>query len=255
MGDTMNLNEKQNKFISIMTKGEAAVFSEGFNESFLVQVSHYQSSVQKINPKISSVQDKDVSRFMAKKLITLDHVFGRHSGCKQCHYKCVYRDTANQLLFKPETMRYFNTFIFSIIEKPDSIKSVFPSFRDIVLKDIRDSLQKEEEVNGIMFCFLVNAGESYIRNKGRQYDLPLNRTTFLLNLYNDLINSYFAIPIKTQLSADTERYLKEFQRFYKESFATEKGPFPDAMSFVITSVFSGMTLSRRSEITLLMINS
>jgi hypothetical protein len=231
MGDTMNLNEQQNKFISIMAKGEAAVFSEGFNEPFLVMVSHYQSSAMKVNPKMSNVQDKDVSRFMAKKLITLDHIYGRHSGCKQCQYKCAYRDTANHLLSKPEAMRYFNKIVFAIIEKPDSLMALFPSFRDVVVKDIRDSLQKEEEVNDIMFCFLINAGESYIRNKGRQYDLSSNKTVVLLNAYNDLINSYFAIPVKTQLSADTESYLKAFQGCYKESFATEKGPFPGCNEF------------------------
>jgi len=237
MGDTMNLNEQQNKFISIMAKGEAAVFSEGFNEPFLVMVPHYQSSTKKVNPKIDSVQDKDVSRFMAKKLITIDHIFGRHSGCKQCQYKCAYRDTANHLLSKLEAMRYFNKFIFAIIEKPDSLTALFPSFRDVVLKDIRDSLQKEEEINDIMFCFLINAGECHIRNKGRQYDLSSNKTAVLLHTYNDLINSYFAIPVKTQLSMDTERYLKEFQRCYQKSFATEKGPFPGCNEFCKNKCF------------------
>lgn len=231
MGDTMNLNEQQNKFISIMAKGEAAVFSEGFNEPFLVMVSHYQSSVKKVNPKITSVQDKDVRRVMAKKLITLDHIFGRHSGCKQCQYKCAYRDTANHLLSDPETIRYFSKFILAIIEKPNSLSSVFPSFRDVVMKDIRDSFEKEEEVNDIMFCFLINAGESYIRSKGNHHEWPSNKTSQLLNTYNNLINAYFAIPMKTQLSADTERYLKEFQRCHKESVATGKGPFPGCNEF------------------------
>jgi len=237
MGDTMNLNERQNKFISIMGKGEAAVFSEGFNEPFLVMVSHYQSSVKKVNPKINSVQDKDVSRFMAKKLITIDHVFGRHSGCRQCQYKCAYRDAANHLLSSPETVRYFSKFMFAIIEKPDSLTSVFPAFRDAVLKDIRDSLRKEEEVNDIMFCFLINAGESYIRNKGRQYDLSSNNISALFNTYNDLINSYFSIPVKTQLSADTEASLREFQKCYKETFSIDKGPFPGCNEFCKNKCF------------------
>ncbi len=231
MGDTMNLNEQQNKFISIMAKGEAAVFSEGFNEPFLVRVSHYQSSSKKINPKVDSIQDKDVSRFMANKLRTLDNVLGRHSGCKQCQYKCAYRDTANHLLSSQELISYFCKFIFAIIEKPDSLTTVFPPFRDAVLIDLRDSLQKEEEVNEIMFCFLINAGESYIREKGRKYDLASKYLFALFNTYNNFINSYFAIPVKTQLSDDTRRYLNVFQRCYRESFATENGPFPGCNEF------------------------
>jgi hypothetical protein len=134
-------------------------------------------------------------------------------------------------------MRYFNKFIFAIIEKPDSLTALFPSFRDVVLKDIRDSLQKEEEVNDIMFCFLINAGESYIRNKGRQYDLSWNNIFALFNTYNDLINSYFSIPVKTQLSADTEASLREFQKCYKETFSSDKGPFPGCNEFCKNKCF------------------
>lgn len=231
MGHTMNLNESQNKFVSIMDKGDAVAFSEGFHEPFLIRVPHYLSSVKLVNAKINSIQDKDVSRFMTKKLIALDSIFGRHNGCKQCQYKCVYRDTANHLLSKPETMKYFGKFIFGIVEKPENLVSLYPSFRDTVLADIRQSIQKENEVNDIMFCFLINAGESFIRNKGRQYDLSSNKSIVLLTAYNNFINSYFAIPVKTQLSADTESYLKEFQRCYRESFATEKGPFPGCNEF------------------------
>jgi len=66
MGHTMNLNEDQNKFISIMDRGEAAVFSEGFSEPFLVRIPYYPSSVKVVDPKKSSTTDKDVIRFIAK---------------------------------------------------------------------------------------------------------------------------------------------------------------------------------------------
>ncbi len=231
MGDTMNLNEQQNKFVSIMSKGVAAVFSEGFNEPFLVQVSHYQSMVKMLNPKVMNVQDIDISRFMAKKLIPLNHIFGRHTGCKQCQSKCTFRDVANCLLSNPENIRNFSKFIFAIIETTGNLTALFPLFRDTLLQEIRDSLQKDGEANGIMFCFLITSGESYIRNKGRQYDLSSHKKIVLLNAYNNVVNSYFAIPVKTQLSADTEFYLKDFQRSYKESFGIDKGPFPGCNEF------------------------
>lgn len=237
MGDTMNLNEQQNRFIAILNKGEAAVFSEGFSEPFLIKAPHYQSSAKKINAKMHEVSDKDISRVMAKKLIALEQVFGKHSGCKQCQYKCAYRDTATHLLSRPEATKYFSKFILAIIEKAENLTALYLSFRDVVLADIKQSIKKEAEVNDIMFCFLINAGESYIRNKGRQYDLSSNNTFVLLSAYNNLINSYFAIPVKTQLSADTARYLKDFQKCYKESFATRKGAFPGCNEFCKNKCF------------------
>lgn len=231
MGHTMNLNEKQNKFISIMDKGEAAVFSEGFSEPFLVRVPYYLSSVKMINPKISSIQDRDVARFMAKKLITLDYIFGRHSGCKQCQYKCVYRDAANYIMSAPEVMTFFTKYLFSIIEISDNLTSKYHILKDTVLADIKASIKKEEEFNDLMFCFLINAGERFIYNKRKQYNLSSNKTFLLLDAYNNLINSYFSIPVKTQLSAETENCLKEFQRCYGEIFLIDNGPFTGCNEF------------------------
>jgi hypothetical protein len=231
MGLTMNLNEQQNRFISIMNKGEAAVFSEGFSESFLVKAPHYHSSAKKINSKISNVSDNDIGRAMAKKMIALNQVFGRHSGCKQCKYKCVYRDTANYLLSKPETMRSFGKFIFAIVEKAENLTALYPSFRDQVLADMRESIQREDELSDIMFCFLINAGEMFIHNKMKLYTLPSGPTFSLLKTYNDLINFYFAVPLKSQLSKDAANCLKAFQKDFRELFQTNNGPFPGCNEF------------------------
>jgi hypothetical protein len=231
MGNTMNLNEQQNRFISIMNKGEATVFSEGINEPFLVRIPHYLSSAKVVNPKLSSIQDKDVARFMAKKLIALDPIFGKHSGCKQCQYKCAYRDAANHILSKTEVMKIFKKYIFSIVDKSGNLTSKYHDLKETVLLDIKASLKKEEEVNDIMFCFLINAGERFFQNKGVEYNLPSNKIFSLLNSYNNLINSYFSIPIKTQLSIEAETNLKEFQRCYLQTFSCDKGPFPGCNEF------------------------
>ena len=231
MGHTMNLNEDQNKFISIMDKGEAAVFSEGFSEPFLVRIPYYPSSVKVVDPKKSSTTDKDVIRFMAKRLIALDRIFGRQSGCKQCQYKCIYRDAANYILTNPHNQRMFTKYIFGIIEKADNLALKYHTLKDAILADIRSSLKKEEDINDLMFCFLINAGERFIRNKGTGYALGANKISTLLDTYNNLINAYFSIPIKTQLSVETENSVKTFQECYTATFRVGNGPFPGCNEF------------------------
>ncbi len=226
MGHTMNLNEQQNRFIAIMNKGEAAIFSEGFSEPFLVRVPHYYLSAKKVNLEMSDILDKDVSSAMAKNMIAIDQIFGRHSGCKQCQYKCNYREVANHLLSKPEAMSHFGKFIFAIIEKAENFSVLYPSFRDVVLLDVKQSLQRDEEVNAIMFCYLINAGEMLIMTRQQQYALPINKTFALLNAYNDFINTYFSVPVKTQLSFESIDRLMDLQEIYKETFYTDKGPLP-----------------------------
>ena len=128
-------------------------------------------------------------------------------------------------------MKYFGKFIFGIVEKTENLASLYPSFRDMVLADIRQSIQKENEVNDIMFCFLINAGETFIQNKRRRYGNSRTKTFALLTAYNNLINSYFSLPVKTQLSAEADTYLKEFQKCYRETLFADKGPFPGCNEF------------------------
>lgn len=237
MGHTMNLNEDQNKFISVMDKGEAAVFSEGFSEPFLARIPHYVSTVKVVKAKMSSIRDKDVTRFMAKRLISLDTIFGRQSGCKQCQYKCIYRDAASYILSNSRNQKIFTKYVFGIIEKADNLALKYHALKDTILADIRSSLKKEEDVNDLMFCFLINAGERFIQNKGRGYGLPTNKTLILLNSYNDLINAYFSIPIKTQLSIKSENAVKNFQECYKETFGAQSGPFPGCNEFCKSKCF------------------
>ena len=231
MGHTMNLNEDQNKFVSIMDRGEAAVFSEGFSEPFLVRVPHYSSSIKVIDPKKDSIQDKAVTRFMAKRLISFDHIFGRQSGCMRCQYKCIYRDAANYMLTNLNNQKMFTKYILGIIEKADNLALKYHTLKDTILADIRSSLKKEEDVNDLMFCFLINAGERFIRNKGTRYALGANKTSTLLDTYNNLINAYFSIPIKTQLSVETENCVKKLQECYTETFKVGNGPFPGCNEF------------------------
>jgi len=229
MGHTMNLNEDQNRFVAIMDRGEAAVFSEGFSEPFLVRVPHFPSSAKIIDTGKSGVLDKDVTRFMAKRLIDLDQVLGRHSGCRECQYKCVYRDATRYILTKKEVQNLFTRYLLGMIENKENFVLKYPALKDAIL--IESPFLKKEEINDLIFCFLISAGERFILNKGRQYDLTPSKTSALLNAYYDLINSYFSVPVKTQLSIKSETYLKEFRKCYKETLGLEKGPFPGCDEF------------------------
>ena len=226
MGHTMNLDERQNRFMSIIDRGSAAVFSEGFGAPFLVSVPHYFATAKPINPKTSTVQDKDICRAMASKLKFLDYVFGKHTGCATCQYKCAYRDTAARIVEQPDALRIFVRYIFAIAEKPENLAAQYPVYRDAVLGDIKDSLKNADEVNDLMFCVLITAGERFIRNRIQQYGLQHQDVFALLEAYNNLINAYFTLPVKTQLSRETETCLQEFRRCLQKTFSVKNGPFP-----------------------------
>ncbi len=232
LGQTMNLNDDQNKFIAIMGQGEAAVFSEGFSEPFLVRIPYFPLAAKKLHHRKTGVLDKDVSRFMAKRLLSFDHVFGKHAGCRQCQSKCTYRDTIYSILAKKEFQQLFTRYYYAILEKGENLVLKYPQVREALIVE-RPSL-KGDEINDLLFCFLISAGEQLLSKKAVQHHLRSNNISSLMRSYFDMINSFFTIPVKTQLSEKTNRYLLNFQTSYKKAFKVKFGPFPGCDEFCKT---------------------
>lgn len=231
MGSAMNLNEKQIGYVSIMDRGEAVVFSEGFSEPFLVKAPSYPASVQSVNPKMTSVQEKDINRFMARKTSALKRVLGRHDGCRSCAHKCVYREACEYLLSRPDKDLLFKRYMLAVLERPENLTSQYNFLRDGIVSDVKDVFARDDETNDVMFCFLVNAGERLLTKRCNQFGLSFDVRTALVTAYHDLINSYFAIPVKTQVSKETEVLLRGFLTQHRTAFTTSRGPFPGCDEF------------------------
>ena len=231
MGHTMNINENQNKFISTMDKGIAVIFSEGLNEPFLISIPHYLSSAKIVTEGKNSIKNNNINQFMVKRLKGFDQIFGKQDGCTQCKFKCVYRDAAEYMLSKIENKKLFTKYIFAIIEKSENLQLRYNLIKTSVLADMWASLKSEENANDLMFCFLINAGQYFIQEKANEYNLPSNKRFLLLKKYNDFINSYFSLPIKTLSSVETENYIKEFQKAYIDTLSIVNGPFPGCNEF------------------------
>jgi len=231
MGSTMNLNEKQVVYVSVMDRGETAVFSEGFSEPYLVKVPSYPASVQFVDAKMTTVREKDINRFMARKTSTLRRVLGRHDGCRSCRYKCIYREACEDFLSRTDKNLLFRKYILAVLEKPENLTRQYNTLRDDIVSDMKTVLDSDDETNDIMFCFLVNAGERLLTERCNQYGLSFDIRTTLVNAYHDLINSYFAIPVKTQISGETGALLQNFLAQHRAAFTVTRGPFPGCNEF------------------------
>lgn len=229
LGSTMNLSEKQNNYVSIIETGEAVVFREGFHEPFLVKVPYF--------PDVSRIQagttpgDAEVRQFMSKSLLDLDYVYAKQKGCVSCQNKCKYLDIAKRVLDADEPKRAFTRYILAAIENKEAITAQYSHLKNIVLREISDLSLTPDEIEGIMFCFFINAGSRFFRRKREQYKISSPEISPLIDCYFNMINSWFAVKIKTQLSLEAEREVERFQRLYKEKLKVEAGPFPGCNEF------------------------
>jgi len=224
LSNTMNLDEKQNRFISVMEKGQATVFAEGLDESFLIRVPHYFGLVEMLDKEKTEIQDKDVSHFMSEKLSRLNHVYIRQVGCEGCEHKCVFRDSTNYILSKPVQMKWICKYLLAIIDSPNNLIDKYDVVREKLLSDMKSSLKGEKEVNGLMFCLLINGGKSVLRKKERQYNLSPSTIYSLENSFFSVINKYF------QDSKRIGEELSNFREKYCETFLSD-GPFPGCNEF------------------------
>jgi len=231
LGQTMNLDERQNTFISIMDQGYAAAFSEGFSKPFLVKAPHFLSHVKTRNATKTTFNDRDVAAFMARRLIDFDHVYVKQTGCKPCQSKCIHRDASNFILSDSNSRNIFIGYLFGIVESKNNLSAQYPILKDSILEEIKGSFETKEDDNNFMFCFLINAGESVLKSKGVQHTLPGETIYSLINTYNDMIASFFTIPLKSQISIETDNFLNIFQKRYIDTFSISSGPFPGCNDF------------------------
>lgn len=237
LGHTMNLDERQNKFISIMDQGFAAAFSEGFSQPFLVKAPHFPSYVKKRNATKATFHDGDVATFMSKKLLHLDHVYMKQTGCRPCESKCVYRDASIYALSDPANRKLYTAYLFGIVESTGNLASQYGTLKDSILSGIKGFVETKEDINNFMFCFLISAGDSILKSKALHHKISREGVGELTNYYNKTIASFFSIPLKSQISVNTETLLKTFQILYVESFYTNIGPYPGCNEFCINKCF------------------
>lgn len=225
---TMNLTEEQNKYVAVIDKGLGVVFFEGFHEPFLVKVPYFPD-VAKIKKgekeKIIIPPDTEVRRAMSQLTADLDNIYAKQRGCIQCQNKCKYLDIVKQILNYIEST--FSKYVLSIIEDKKNITEKYNILKNTVIKSIPDISLSPKDIDGLMFCFLITAGNRYFKLRKRQYNLSDQKINFLIDSYFGLINKWFAVKIRSQLSVEAEKEAERFCNLYKNTFKLEEGPFPE----------------------------
>ena len=173
MGDTMNLDERQKRFVSIMGKGLAAAFAEGFNEPFLIHPLFFSSAAHLRKPGKTVFPDEEVANFMAGKLRKFGYVYGKRPACGPCKKKCLYRDMVRYTSSSPAISMPLGHIFSAYWNLPGNLTLQYPDLSKIMTTELNSYLNTQEEINNYMFCLFINMGEELFNLRGNQQSLVL----------------------------------------------------------------------------------
>jgi len=234
LGYTMNLNDEQNKYAAIIDKGLGIIFFEGLHEPFLVRVPYFLDVAVRRKGEIGKITvptDEQVKKAMAHLTSNLDEIYAKQKGCSRCLNKCKFLDIVKRILDSEETDLIFSKYILSIVENKKNITEKYSVLKDSVIKSLPDIYLSPENLDALMFCFLINAANRLFKLRKKQYGVSIHKITSLADNYFEVINKWFSVKIRSQLSVEAEKAAEKFCTLYKNTFISEKGPFPGCNEF------------------------
>lgn len=231
VGDTMNLDEAQKRFVTTLNTGQAAVFAEGDDRPFLVAVDEHLATKSK-----GQIADRDVAALM--RTFCTGDVYDPYSACpKHCQAmaananRCPYhvRDRARSIADQPSVQGTLAVWVLSIVEDAKQFIGAYPVLRDNMRRLLIGHLRDEKDV---LLCATVQGIDLFFERKMRQYDWLLNVTNalkaWILAATADLVQQYESkSPESNRQIMDRHRdTLERFSKGYQQQCKRDIGPYP-----------------------------
>lgn len=189
MGETINLDDKQKKFIATLQVGEAIAYAEGLHKPFLIKIPNYKDKLPPVR-----TSNQIVSNLMRKYYYSNPELLLRFDSCMQCNEKgknCekIYNEAEkiiSQKAFKEAFFQLFSSFVHSKA-------LVITSYTDILflIRQLSKVATKEEE-SSLVYCALTRYAEYTFESRGEFYKWEYQKVENLIKIFNNIIQKLVA---------------------------------------------------------------
>ncbi|MFB0537527.1 MAG: ATP-binding protein [Anaerolineae bacterium] len=229
MGGSMNLDEAQERFVATLPTGWAAVYAEGADRPFLVQVYNYKGqSVAK------RIKDAQVRGAMAK--FCSQPLYDPLPGCSQyCQAKkgnngrcdSHVRDLALSVIAHSEFPERFARYFLSLLEEPKQAVFGYNDLARLLDQVVRLKPAKKRPV---ALCVILHALDDLFDARGRQYSWFYNVVSTLRDQLTAVLHTITEgfenkQDVLTNLAAQSQRGLEQFQKGYQQQCARAPVPY------------------------------
>ena len=223
MGGTMNLNKQQNKRVTSLNVGEAVVYSEGDDSSFLIKAPYHKIESMNLDRTQENQEIVDLMKDFCTDVGIATHTHNNNSTI--LNKKEIYNIVEN-FEFRETLSRY----ILSIVVSHDNGNLIeeFSTVIQIINKlDVKNLMDNTETTRRI----LESGIEDYFEHKGYQYGWKYNEVekmkTNFLEIIDLVLEKYVNKNSDIKFTDKDVELIQSFQLLYVESCKRKNYPFAD----------------------------
>ena len=185
MGETITLNDQQKKFITTLQSGEALVYAEGLQKSFLIKIPKYKDGVNS-----HRMNNQSLASHMRQFYDGHAFLLRRFDHCQSCkgkttHCEKIFTQSEN-ITSKKEFQKVFQKLFHALLYNEQSI---LPACQETVAF-IRQHSQvySEEEEKNLVYCCVGQYGERSLEARGNFYHWNYPDVEKSLEIFNQILN-------------------------------------------------------------------
>ncbi len=211
VGATMNLTEEQLRAVTTFARGQAAVYAEGNDHPFLVEVVAFKQTAVK-----GHLNDDAVRTIM-------------QNHCQRPVFDSSIHDDAVRVMAQADFREAFARYVYSLLAAPEMAINGYPEWKQQIRRavNIKESSPAEQM---LARCVMTLAIEAWFADKGRRYNWLYNVTdtmrqqieAIVLQVIAEIANDAKAVK---KLNDALMPRIAQFQRSYREQCRKVPTPF------------------------------
>jgi len=226
MGNAMNISAEQSKYITTLESGQAAVYAEGADRPYLIEIPNFKGNIIKKRFSDKEIAQTEISKIYKKYSV----VFLPYIGCKKCKSKTVcgnFQDKAKEIIDDKEFYKAFNKLFISTYINSKFLTQGYSE----ILREVRGiiSPKNQDEEKNTIYCVMVHTLDKSIEQRGRLYSWQYKDMNILKKILIDIIWNLiykFQEIQSSSLEMLLQDLTQQFRENYKKMCQNFRGPYP-----------------------------
>ena len=226
VGETMNLDDRQRRYITTLSAGRAVIYAEGADRPYLVQIPNYKEySLKKEMKSESEVNSLMLANFHRR----FPEVYYSFDGCSHCksHAKNPTDVViARSVMHDSRFQEGFSKLCLAMLEQPTGITQGYSSLRREIRRIV--NAKSAEEENRLVYCAMLSAVDWFLDTRGKQYSWRYVDLSTMESLMHDivikLVLAHRDANDKT-VDSSLNQLLRQFQDGYRNLCCRPEGVF------------------------------